>query len=317
MALNFPSSPAVDQTYADSNGALWVFDGVKWDIAIGSIYKQFSGAKTSLNTAALLTSTPTPLDYDVEDFDTGNFYSFLNASRFTIPSTGYYRIAGTYYTGSAGAGSSYTFSLIKNGVQTVTTQIAGPNQSANYDTTAFFEGGDYIYVNVSESTSTGSLLSGSYVEISKLGTAPGLGLSRNDVFSGASVSLATNFLLSSTPTAITWPTPSFDVNADVLGSPYWSAGSPTRLTVKVTGYYQIKAFLTATSAGTQDSYTLTLRKNGTTTITTATIGPLDNINIDEIYSFAANDYIEIVASNSGSVGGVATGSYLEIIRLGI
>lgn len=317
MPLLFPSSPTLDQTYVDANSTTWIFDGVKWNVLIGEAYRQFNGARVSLNTAATLTLTPTPLTYDVEEFDTGNYFTFTAAERFTITETGYYRIASTYYTGSGGSGSSYTFNLRQNGVTDLTTQICAANQAANYDATAFLTSGTYLDVLVSESTATGTLLPGSFVEVTKLGNAPGAGINRSDRFSGARVYISSAVLLTATPTAISWSAAEFDVNADVSGNNYWNVGTPSRITARISGYYQLKSFLTSGVNGADNSHTVVLRKNGTTALTTTIMSPNDTVLLDEIFNLAQNDYLEIIASNSGSVGSILTSSYIEIIRLGV
>lgn len=86
----------------------------------------------------------------------------------------------------------------------------------------------------------------------------------------------------------------------------------------MTGYYQIKSFITTGSEGSVNSYTITLRKNNTTNIVSSVLlGPNDNANMDEIFFFNANDYIELFASNSGSVGSILSPVYLELIRVGV
>lgn len=315
MPLTFPDSPTIYDTYIDSTGVTWEYDGVAWNTIQGTQYKTFNGAKVRLVTSTSLSSIPTPLDYDVEDFDTGDYYTSYDATKITIRVAGYYRVAGTFYTGSSGIGSSYTFSLRLNGTDISVTEECAANQAANYDTTLYFNAGSYFQILVSESSSTGTLLSGSYVEIHRLGAAPGAAVTNADVFSGVRVSLSDTQLATSTLTAVTWSATDFDVNSDVFGNTYWNG--TTRLTIKTAGYYQIKSFITTNSDGAENTYTLRLRKNNTSTITTATLSPNDNAIIDELYSFAADDYIELQLSNSGSVGGIIAGSYLEIIRAGI
>lgn len=318
MALNFPSSPVASQIYTDDNGVIWEFDGTKWAVNTGTTKKLFSGAKVRLTTAAALTSTPTALDFDVEDFDTGDYYDFSQASRFTVPDTGYYRVAGTFYTGPNGSGESYSFMLKKNGTLILTTQTCSANQSANYDSSIFLNAGDYLEIFSSENSSTGTLISGSYIEISRLGYSSGSALNQADIFSGVRTLVSSDVTMTSTPTAISWASTSFNENADALGNVYWTISQPTRITVKVTGYYQVKSFITTGTNSATNSYTVTLKKNNTTNVvSSATLGPNDNANIDEIFLFNANDYIELFASNSGSVGTILSSVYLELIRLGV
>lgn len=318
MALNFPSSPTASQTYTDDNGVIWEFDATKWNVVTGTTKKLFSGAKVRLTTTATLNSTPAVLDFDVEDFDTGEYYNFAQAARYTISTTGYYRIAGTFYTGVNGSGESYTFTLKKNGTLTLTSQTSSANQSASYDASILLNAGDYLEIEVSESSSTGTLLSGSYIEIQRLGYSSGSAINQADVFSGVRTLVSSNVTLSSTPTAISWTSTEFNENADAFGNVYWTISQPSRITVKITGYYQIKSFITTSSEGSVNSYTLTLKKNNTTNIVSSVLlGPNDNANIDEIFFFNANDYIELFASNSGSVGSILSPVYVELIRVGV
>jgi hypothetical protein len=318
MALNFPTSPIVSQTYIDDNGVIWEFDGTKWGVVTSTTKKLFNGVKVRLTTTASLTNTASALNFDVEDFDVGDYYNFGEASKFTIKQTGYYRIAGTFYTGASGSGESYTFILKKNNSITLTTQTSSANQSANYDSTILLNAGDYIEIFVSESNSTGTLLSGSYVELQRLGYSPGSGINQSDVFSGVRTLVNSAITLSSTPTAISWSSTAFNENADSFGNLYWTITQPSRITIKITGYYQIKSFITTGSDGAANSYVLTLKKNNTTNIvSTVLLGSNDNANIDEIFLFNANDYIELFVSNSGSIGSILSPVYLELIRVGV
>lgn len=99
MPLNFPSSPTTAQTYTDDNGVIWEYDSTKWNVVTGTSKKLFSGAKVRLTATATLNSTPSVLDFDVEDFDVGDYYDFTQAARYTISQTGYYKVAGTFYSG--------------------------------------------------------------------------------------------------------------------------------------------------------------------------------------------------------------------------
>lgn len=318
MPLNFPSSPTALQTYTDDNGTVWEYDGTKWGVITSTSKKLFSGAKVRLTTVASLTSTPTALDFDVEDFDIGNYYDFNQASKFTISQTGYYKIAGTFYTGSSGSGESYSFLLKKNGNTILTTQTSSANQSANYDDTIFLNTNDYLEIFVSESTSTGTLLIGSYVEVQRLGFSAGSTINLADIFSGVRTIVNSDINLTSTATAVSWSSTSFNENADTFGNVYWAAGTPTRITIKTTGYYNIRSFLTTSSSGAVNSYVITLRKNNTTNIVSSVnLGPNDSANIDELFSFVANDYIELFVSNTGATGSILSSVYLELIRVGV
>jgi hypothetical protein len=87
--------------------------------------------------------------------------------------------------------------------------------------------------------------------------------------------------------------------------------------VKQTGYFKIKALLHTGTAGTGDSYTVAIKKNGSTDLANTVVSASSLLLINETYQLSANDYIEVVSSESGSVGTITTDSYLEITRLGV
>lgn len=317
MALNFPSTPVLDDTYTDPNGRLWIYDGTKWEVSRGSSNRLFSGAKVKLDTYYSLTSTPTALDYDSEEFDIDNYFTLTQASKITISRNGYYRVAGTFFTGSLGTGSSYTFTLIKNGTVTLQTVTVAANQSANYDSVIQLDAGDYLQIYVSEAAGVGTLLEGSYVEIVRLGLTPGTAIGSANAFSGVRARITSAFTMTSTAASIDWDAYDYDTNANEQGETYWSALNPGRLTIKKTGYYNIKTFIYTGTAGAADSYTVTLRKNVSTTVATVNVSANDFVAIDEVMYLTQNDYLQILASNTGAVGTVTTNSYFEITRLGV
>lgn len=317
MALNFPDSPTNGTTYTDSNSVLWQYDGVKWDVITGTTNRLFSGAKVALNTAAALTSTATALDWDVETFDVGSYFALTEASRITIPDTGFYRINSVLYTGTAGSGSSYSVMIKVNNTITLSTATIAANQSASYDETVELQAGDYIQMFVSETNAVGTILTNSFLEVTRQGLTPGVGVTAATSFSGAKAEISTAVSTTSTATAITWASTEFDSNADALGNTYWTVASPTRLTVKQTGYFRVKILIATGTAGTANSYTVALKKNTSTTVSSVTLGPNDSASIDETYSLTADDYIEIFVSNSGSVGTILNTATFEITRLGI
>ena len=317
MALNFPSAPQVDDTYTDQNGRLWLYDGVKWEVSRGSSNKLFSGAKARLDTFYSLTSTPTALDYDSEEFDIDNYFTLTQASRLTVSRDGYYRISGTLFTGSLGTGSSYTFSLVKNGTITLQTVTVAANQAANYDAIIQLSGTDYVQVFVSEADSIGTLLAGSYVEITRVGLTAGTAIGSANAFSGVRARLTSPYTMASTPLSIVWNAYDYDTNANEQGETYWNAATPTRLVIKKTGYYNVKSFIYTSTDGAANSYVITLRKNAGTTLATINLSANDFASIDEIMYLQQNDYLQILAYNTGSVGQITTDTYLEITRLGV
>lgn len=316
-ALNFPPTPSAGTQYTDDNSALWEFDGVKWNVITNPTKRFFNGAKALTSVPISLTTVATATIFNTEVFDTGNYFDLLDGAKLSISATGYYRISGTFYTSSNGSGNSYTATLKKNGTVTLTSQVFAPNQSAFYDSTLVLNAGDYLEIYSKEDTATGSLLADSYVEIQKVGTVPSAGISMFDAFSGARVITSSPISLASTATGVAWTTADYDVNADVLGDTYWTVSSSTRLTVKQTGYFRIKAFLATGTAGTGDSYNIALTKNGSVNLANTSVAATSILLVNETYQLSKDDYIELIASEAGSVGTLTTDSYLEIIRLGV
>lgn len=316
-ALNFPSSPSAGTQYTDDNSAVWEFDGVKWNIVTNATKRFFDGAKVTTSANISLTASSVATIFDTEEFDTGDYFSVVDGGKLTVIETAYYRISGTFFTGTNGSGDSYAATLKKNGTQELTTETFAANQSAFYDNIIQLNAGDYLEIYSSEATATGSLLVGSYVEIQKLGTIPASGVSPFNTFSGASLTTSSAVALTSTPTGVIWTSARFDLNADVAGNTYWSVSTPSRLTVKQTGYFRIKALIYTGTSGTGDSYTIALKKNGSVNLANTTVSASSTLLINETFNLTQNDYIEIVASESGAVGTITTDSYIEITRLGV
>jgi len=317
MALNFPSTPATNATYTDDNSAVWQYDGEKWNVITRTTKRAFVGARVSLSADYSLTSTLSAVSFSTEDFDTGSFWASGSPTKFSITQNGFYRINAQLQAGSSGTAQSYTLGIYKNGVA-LTTSIAAANQYNTYDEIVQLAVGDYVEVYAAESTSVGTLESdNTFFEITQVGLNLGTGISTWSAFSGAKATLTAAESCTSTATAIAWDDTDYDQNADVLGSTYYAAGTPSRLTAKVTGYYQIKILAETNTQGSEGSYTVTLKKNGATDLESTTIGPQDTLYLDKIYSLTANDYLEVYISNSGSTGQIKDTAYLEIVRLGV
>lgn len=313
MALVFPPSPSVGDTYTDDNSVVWQYNGTVWNVVTGTVKKVFNGVKLTLSTTFTLSSVSTPINWDVEEFDTGQYYSVGQPTRITIQQTGYYSVNVVLFADTTGGG--YDLSVKVNGTTTLTTGIINPNQSAEYYETVPLNAGDYIEVYASEAENTGGLTTDSFFEVIQLGLGVGTGVNPSAAFSGVRATLSSAFNTTSTPTGIAWTGTEFDTNANALALTYWSAGTPSRLTVKSTGYYSVQCFIQLGSTGT--GYAITLRKNGTTTLATNTgLSPNDQVWIEETYYLTTNDYIEILASDTGASGTITTDSHIELIRQG-
>lgn len=318
MALNFPSNPTNLQQYTDPNGIVWEYISGKeiWNVLRDDALKEFSGAKISLSTIQALTATGSAVSFDTEDFDLGNYYIGTSPSRLTAPSPGFYRINLLAIAGPQGSGASYTFMIKKNQTNTITTTTAGANQSVTYDEIVQLQSGDYIELYASETDSVGEVEVGSFFEIQNVGDLVGSAQSPATTFSGLELTLTSDEALTSTPTAVTWDYATFNTNADINGNVYWNISDSSKAYIYTTGYYNIKAFFQAGSQGNDESYTIDLRINGSSS-SSASLGPNDTVNFDDIYNFTSGSYIQFFASESGSVGEITTDSYFELIRLGV
>jgi hypothetical protein len=317
MALNFPSSPTTGDTYTDPNAVLWKYDGVKWSVVIGTTNRLFSGAKVYTDAPIYLTSTDVPIDWDVESFDVGNYFTTADATKLTVPDNAYYNVKTTIYAGPSGAGSSYTIKVRKNGTTILSSETIAANQAVTYDEIIELAAGDYIEILANESDNVGTLLVNSVIEIVRLGLTFGQGVSQGDSFSGIRTALSGAVSMTSTPTAIIWTTPAYDANANADGATYWDIGTPTRITFGSTGYFRLKGAIITSTAGSDNSYTFTIKKNITTTVTSVTMNANQTAIIDEIFTFSVGDYIELFASNSGAVGTATSSSFLEVSRVGV
>jgi len=313
MALIFPPTPSLGDTYTDDNSVVWQYNGTVWNVITGTVKKLFNGVKLKIASTFTLTDTSTAISWDTEVFDTGQYFNIAQPTRITIPQTGYYLVNTVAFADSSGAG--YDIDLKLNGSSVITTGIFNPNQSAEYYETLLLNEGDYLELFASDNESTGGITNSSFFEVIQLGLGVGTGVNPSAAFSGVRTSLNPAFNVTSTPTAIAWTSTEFDTNANALALTYWSAGAPSRLTVKSNGYFSVQAYIQLGSAG--QNYTITLRKNGTTTLATNTgLSPSDQLWIEETYQLVADDYIEILASESGGSGTITTDAHLELIRQG-
>lgn len=312
MPLNFPSSPVNGQTYADNNGVVWEYDNVKWKVISGTTNRMYSGVKLKFSSNTSLTSVSTAISFDTETFDTDSYFTLSVPNRVSIARAGFYRINFSVYSGTNG--SSYTINIKKNGSTTLATAIIAPNQYTNFDEIIELSTNDYVEVYASEATSTGTLLTDTVLEITRLGSPMGTTISPAETFSGARGVLTSDFSTTNTPVALTWSTTAFNQNADSIGSTYWNVSQASRFTVAINAFYRLKI---AIAIGSTDNCTISLKKNNTTTLATATIEPNGYAQIDEIYSLNTGDYLELIVNDTNSVGTIDDSSYFEIVRIGV
>lgn len=316
-ALLFPITPAHLAQYTDPNQAVWQYDSddTVWNVITNSTRKNFSGSKRRISTDFDVNTTLQSLLFETEDYTIDNYFG-SSSSKATVPTTGFYRIVISLYTSSGGSGASYSTEIRKNGVAIFSINL-GPNQNVNLDETLSLVEGDTIEVFGSENASVGQFTDKSEFLIYRIGFAPGTGISNHSAFSGVRGVLNGVVNASSTPTNVSWGTTTFNANANVTGDLYWYSGAPDRLTVRTDGFYRCRCFVKTTSAGGQNTYTLEIKKNGTTTVDTVAIGPNDQLDFDEVLSLSSDDFIQLILSNSDNTGGVTTDTYLELVREGV
>jgi hypothetical protein len=317
--LSFPSNPISGQQYTDSNGKVWSFDGVKWNISTSESIKQFYGTKISILNPVFLTSTLNSIEFDTEDYDTLNGYDLNSPTQIVIPRTGYYRVHLTIQTGQEGFGASYRMQLNKNSI-TLVDELMSAYQNAVYDETLLLNAGDVIQLKSSEEESVGTLEAGTILEVVLIGYTFGAPITPGFEFSGLKVELQNDVSVSSTPSPITWTSSDivYNVNANAAGGVYWTVSNPSRFYISTSAYYRIKAFFLTDSNGSTDSFTLLVRKNGSDTIETISLGPNESAELDETYYFMSGDYIEAIISNSENVGNIkALDTSFSITRFGV
>ncbi len=312
MALNFPSAPQTGQQYTDPNAVVWEFDGVKWDVVTGTANKMFSGCKITLSSNINLTANSTAITFDTEQYDTDSYFTVSAPKRITFNRDAFYRINLSVYTGTSGA--SHVITLKKNGANTLANTVIAPNQYTNYDQILQLSAGDYIELYALDSAATGYLTTGTNIEMTRVGLAQGTNISSASAFSGVRTLLASPFSTTNTATAVTWSSTAFNQNANPAGDFYWSAGDPNRITIGLTGYYRIKSEI---FAGSTESVSINVRKNGTTSIANTAIPNNGYAELDDIYQLNQDDYIQLLVNDTMSTGTITANTYLEVVRLGV
>lgn len=321
-ALTFPANPSHLDLYTDPNQAKWQWDSdnTVWDVITSTTRKNFSGVKRNIiNTDFSVTNSYLPIEFEVSQYEVDNY--FVNSdTTATAPSTGYYRIISNIFTGTEGSGASYTVELRKNNVELYMIQF-GPNQSITIDETLSLVAGDYINLYVKENVGVGTLLAASTFTMYRLGYSPGTGISNHNAFSGVKTIITQAFNTTSTPQPISWGTTDFNANANVLGDLYWYSAVQERVTARTTGFYSCKIFAQAGTAGSGNSYTVTLKKNrnlpSEADLFTISISPNDFVQLDETLNLLEDDFLELMVSNSDNTGSFTTDTYLELVREGV
>jgi len=136
---------------------------------------EFSGVKAQLNSEITTTSTSTAISWDniifnINANEAGDLYwDDLEDTKFTIATTGYYRVRTFFETGTDGSDDSYVIVIKKNGVDLETISI-GPNDTADLDETYQFTATDYLQVFVRNTDNLGTILfDNTFFEVIRLG----------------------------------------------------------------------------------------------------------------------------------------------------
>lgn len=321
-ALQFPASPAHLSTYNDPNQAVWQYDSdsTVWNLITSTTRKVFSGVKASLPANFDLTSTYQTVPFDTIEFNVDNYFQLTN-DKGIAPSTGFYRILVSIFASSTGTGASYNAGVYKNDSELIDDINFGANQNVNLDVTLSLVEGDFISVKAKESTGLGVLNPETNFTMYRLGFAPGTGISNHSAFSGVKVINTQAVSTTSTPTAVTWGDVEFNANSNVLGDLYWYNNEATRLTPRTSGYYKVRSFIETGSAGSSNSYTITLQttdpSNVDTVIDTITMSPNDQLELDQTLYIQSDHFMRLFVSNSDNTGTILPSIYLELVREGV
>lgn len=134
----------------------------------------FSGVKVRLTSSEAATATNTAITWDEAVFNvnadsTGNVYwDSGNTANVVFYTTGYYRVKTYIETGTGGSSGSYTINLRKN-ASTLETATLSPNDRLEYDEVLAINSGDYLQIQIAESTAAGTVLANSYFLITRQG----------------------------------------------------------------------------------------------------------------------------------------------------
>lgn len=317
-ALNFPPNPTNLQQYTDDNGIVWEYISSKsvWDVLRDDKLREFSGVKLSLDMPDSLIPTSTAVVWDSTNYDIGGYFNSNFPSRLTIPKIGFYRLNLLISVGPLGSGASYTFVVKKNSDTILTTTTAGANQFVSYDEIFQLYTDDYIELYALETEGIGTINAGSFFEAQNIGDQIGSSQSEATTFSGLKANLDVAEALTASLAPISWDSTTFNTNADINGNVYWTIADPSKATISTTGYYRVKASFEAGSAGTDDSYTVDLRFNNTSSFSSS-MSPNGSLDIDDVFNLTSGSYIQFFGAESGGVGEITTDSYFELIRLGV
>lgn len=138
---------------------------------------EFSGVKADLQTNISVSSTLNLIEWSSSDIvyninanAAGNVYwTPADATKFTIATSGYYRLRSFILTGINGSSDTYTINVLKNGTALETITLGG-NESAELDETYYFTSNDYLEIQYSNTENLGTIEAGqTFFELTRLG----------------------------------------------------------------------------------------------------------------------------------------------------
>jgi hypothetical protein len=129
-------------------------------------------------------------------------------------------------------------------------------------------------------------------------------------FSGVKLVLDMQDSLTTSLSSVSWDSANYDIGG------YYNSSFPTRLTIPKIGFYRVNLLVSVGPLGSGASYTLIVRKNGTTNLTTTTAGANQFVSYDEILQLYEGDYIELYALETEGIGSINVGSFLEAQNVG-
>lgn len=138
---------------------------------------EFSGVKAELAAQLSVSSTLNLIEwsageivYNTNANAAGNIYwDAGQATRFTVSTTGYYRLRAFFATGIDGSSDSYTITILKNGTSLETITL-GANESAELDETYNLTTNDYLEIQYSNTENLGTIEAGqTFFELTRLG----------------------------------------------------------------------------------------------------------------------------------------------------
>lgn len=278
---------------------------------------------TRAATQAVAATTWTEVAFDTEIRDDNSYWTNANSSRFTAPASGWYAVSFSVSFDTASAQCSLFIG--KNGSSSTTSnRVAGTLPAAavassrhSLSCITYLAAGDYLLFEVYSSAIT-NIISGvpARAAIHRLGTPSEAPTPYND---GCTVTRTTD----QTTTAADFTVVSFNTEVRDDNS-YWSADTPTQLTIPASGWYAITGSIHW--GGTSTLVTTYITKNGSASVganrlaasTTNTSAANQRQNVSAVAYLAAGDYVrlEVYSSASSTVNGASVPAAFSIHRLG-